>query len=34
MGEASSFHFPEGSHIVNPGIRTRTLPQLPGVGGV
>ena len=30
MGEANSFHFPEGSRVVNPGIRTAHLPQLPG----
>lgn len=30
MGEASSFHFPEGSRVVNPGMHAAHLPQLRG----
>lgn len=29
MGKANSFHFPEGSRIVNPGLRAACLSQLP-----
>lgn len=34
MGEANSFHFPEGSRVVNPGRCSAHLPQLPGQGAL